>query len=388
MPLRLVLRNSLAHPLRSLLTFGSVFLAVLLLCFLTATTRALTTTVEKAAANRLWVQSAVSLFVDLPLAYGPKIAAVDGVESVCRFQWFGGVFGDGKSFFAQFGIDPNFLGSYPEIEIIDGSYDAFVANRTGCIIGVDLAAQFGWKVGDAVPLKGTIFPRVSGDAWEFTVEAIYRATTTTVDQLTMYFQFEYLRQSITTGDVDGTESVGVYLVKLESGDGVTRVMSDIDALFENGPQRVQTTTDGEFARQFIGMLGNIPALLSMIGGAVLFAIFFAVLNTMMMAARERVRDVGILKALGFTSGTVLLMMMAEGLLLCGSAGLLAVGLVYGWQDGLARVLVMAGVPGFEVTSATAATGLGIAAAVGLVSGAIPGWFASKLAPVQALRMEA
>jgi putative ABC transport system permease protein len=357
-PLRLIWRNLLAHRLRSSLTTGSVFLAVALLCVLRATTGALTTSVERAANNRLWVQSAVSLFVDLPLSYAAKIEAVDGVESVCRFQWFGGVYRDGEGFFAQFAVDPVFLSMYPEIEVVDGSYDQFAANQTGCLVGADLTARYGWKVGDRVPLLGTIFPRPGGAAWEFTIEAIYRAKTTTVDQMTMYFHFDYLRESIASGEVEGSESVGVYLVKLRDPDDATQVMADIDALFENGPQRVQTTTDAEFARQFLGMLGNVPALLTMIGGAVLFAIFFAVLNTMMMAGRERVRDVGILKALGFTDGAVLAMMVGEG------------------------------IPGFEVTGDTAATGLGIAAGVGLVAGAIPGWLAGRLAPVRALRMEA
>jgi len=196
MPIRLVIRNLLAHPLRSLLTCGSVFVAVFLLCALRATTTALTSSVEQAATSRLWVQSAVSLFVDLPLAYESKIATVEGVDWICRWQWFGGEFRDASGFFAQFGVDADtFLKSYPEIDVIDGSDEAFIANRTGCLIGEDLAVTYGWKVGDAIPIISKIFDR-GGKAWDFRVEGIYHSNSATVDQNTLYFHYDYLRESL------------------------------------------------------------------------------------------------------------------------------------------------------------------------------------------------
>jgi putative ABC transport system permease protein len=144
-PVRLVLRSLLAHPVRSGLTFGSVAVAVFLLCVLRSGVAGLTKTVEAAATNRLWVQSAVSLFVDLPLSYQGKLESVPGVQWVCKWQWFGGVFRDESGFFAQFAVDPGtFLASYPEMEIVEGSYEAFERNRTGCLIGQELAAQYGW----------------------------------------------------------------------------------------------------------------------------------------------------------------------------------------------------------------------------------------------------
>lgn len=386
MPVRLILRNLWSHPLRSALTSGSVFVAVFLLCVLRATNVALSSTVENAASNRLWVQSAVSLFVELPLSYGNKIAAVDGVEEICRWQWFGGVYQDPSNFFAQFGADADtLLTSCPEMEIVEGSYEDFRGNQVGCIIGVDLARKFGWKIGDKVPLLGQIFARNSGEAWQFEVEAIYRSTKPTFDQVTLYFHYDYLRETIEAGECSGPNGVGVYLVKVGDGHDVTQVMSDIDGLFENGPQRVQATTEGEFQRQFISMLGNVPGLLTMIGGAVLFAIFFAVLNTMMMAARERVRSIGIMKALGFRNGPIVATLVIEGLVVCGLGGLLAIAVVFASQESIARFLVGVGVPGFVVDGPTMALGIGIAVGVGVFSGLLPGLGASKLQPVAALR---
>lgn len=386
MPLRLILRNLLGHPLRSGLTTGSVVIAVFLLCLLRTIVGALTTTIDQASAKRLMVQSAVSLYVDLPLSYAAKIAAVPGVEWICRWQYFGGIYRDESGFFSQFAVDPEtFLKSYPELEIIDGSYEKFAAERASCIIGTDLADRYGWKVGDRVPLFGTIFPRAGDQAWEFTVHGIYKSNSLSFDQMQLFFHFEYLRESLEAGDATGPDGCGIFMIKPADGVDPTELMSEVDSLFYNGPQRVLTTTEREFQRQFIGMLGNIPALLTMIGAAVLFAIFVAVLNTMLMAARERTRDVGILKALGFSDRAILGTLVTEGLLVCGLGGLIGLGLALMSQSSLGLILLTMGIPGFEIDATTAGLGLGVALLVGLISGLLPGWRVSRLLPVRALQ---
>ncbi len=384
MTFKLVLRNLLAHPWRTSLTLASMLVAVFLLCLLQAGVSGLGNVVQQAATNRLLVQSAVSLFVDLPLSYEAKIRNVDGIEWVCKWQWFGGKYRD-ESFFAQFGIDPEtFLRSYPEIYISDGSYEEFQQTRTGCLIGQDLANKFGWRVGDHVPITGKLFPRTDGAAWDFTVKGIYRSKTTTIDQQTMYFHFDYLREALEQGLAPGEPEVGVYMLKLAPGTDPTAVMAAVDLLFENGPQRVQTTTEAEFNRQFITMMGNIPLMLNSIGGAVLFAVFFAVLNTMLMAGRQRTRDIGVMKALGFTDAAVFRGLLAESLVLCVTGGLLGIGLATA-AAGALQPVVSQMLPGFEIGASTMLTGMGISVAVGIIAGAAPGWYASRLAPVAALR---
>lgn len=387
MPWRLVWRNLLAHPLRSFLTLASVAVAVFLLCVLRAAVTGLTNTVEKASTNRLWVQSAVSLYVNLPLSYESKIEVVDGVERVCRWQWFGGVYRDPANFFAQFGCDAEkLLPSYPEMAIVKGSYAAFEKNRTGCIIGRDLASKYGWDVGAKVQLQGTIFPMLDGSAWEFTVEAVYAVNTPSLDQQTLFFHFDYLRESLEQGACGGPPGAGVYLLQMAKGAEPTRVMAEVDTLFENGPQRVQTTTEAEFQRQFISMLGNIPRLLTIIGSAVLFAIFFAVLNTMLLAGRERTRDAGVMKALGFGDGTMLGLLMAESLLVCGLGGLVGVAMALGMEGALQRA-VAGQIPGLAISGAVIGVGLLLAVGVGLLAGLIPGWRLRQLRPVTALRAD-
>ncbi|MBX3471040.1 MAG: ABC transporter permease [Planctomycetes bacterium] len=388
MPWHLIARNLLAHPVRTLLTASSLVIAVFLICTLRSLVVGLTAGVEGAASNRLVVQSAVSLFVDLPLAYQGKVAQVPGVRQTCKFQWFGGYYQDPSNFFAQFGVDADrFYESYPEVEVLEGDPAAFLATRAGCLIGRDLTRRYGWKVGDRVPIKPTIFQRADGGAWEFEVVGIYRSRTSNVDDATLFFQHDYLREALEQGAASGPPGVGVYMVTLAPGADLVAVSREIDVLFENGPQRVQTTTEAEFQRQFVSMLGGVPTLLGSIGGGVLFAILLAVLNTMLMAGRERTRDLGIIKALGFGDGVAFALLMLESLLLCGVGGAIGVGLSLlsapAFRQGLSQM-----VPGYAVTDETAALGLGLSLLLGVIAGAAPAWRAGRLRVIQALRPEA
>jgi putative ABC transport system permease protein len=388
MPWKLLFRNLLGHPIRTLLTVCSVGVALALLVLIDAVARGFTAAVDLAAQNRLVVMSQVSLFVDLPLAYEQKIRQVEGVKDVTRFQWFGGYYREPDSgFFAQFGIDaPRFLDVYPEVRIIEGDYQAFAHQRDACVIGKGLAAKYGWKVGDTVPLISMWFPRgKSGvEAWPFTVRAIYEPARKNIDDLTMWFHFDLLKESLEAGVADGPRGVGTYTIQLADGARAETVMAAVDALFENGPQRVRTTTEAEFNRQFLSMMGNIPLLLRSIGGAVLFAIFFAVLNTMLMASRERTRDLGVMKALGFSDARLGMTMLLESLLLVAVGSAVGVVLAKLFEVAMGPA-VAAWAPGFAIDGTLLAQGLALTAALGLVSGIAPALRALRLAPVKALR---
>lgn len=387
MTLTIVWRNLMAHKLRSALTFGAVVLAVFLLCFLRAAVRTIQGGVESAASNRLMVQSAVSLFQNLPLNYQAKIKSVNGVDWICKWQWFGAIYREPANFFAQFGIDPEtFLESYPKIDIIDGSYEEFTKSRVGCIVGSGLASKYGFAVGKDVPLIGRVFRRVDGQEWRFTVKAIYDSKTPVVDNNTLFFHFEFLKEALDTGIASGPPGAGVYMVKIHDDADPTQVMAAIDMLFENGPQRVQATTEAEFNRQFVTMLGNVPTLLGSIGGAVLFAIFFAALNTMLMAGRERIRSNGILKAMGFSDGFIFRALLYESLLLCAVGGLVGVVLVKAFEKPFAQSLGTT-IGGFRVESTTMLLGLVLALGIGLAAGLVPALLARRLRPVEALRAD-
>lgn len=385
---RLVWRNLLAHRMRSLLTVASLIVAMFLLCTLQSLVTTLSSNVATFDSRRLWVQSAVSLFVDMPLSYQPRIAAVDGVERTCKWQWFGGYYKDPSNFFGQFAVDPeSLLETCPEIVIIEGSGEEFLRQRRGCIIGAGLAKSFGWKVGDRIPLIGALFPHPDGAevAWEFDVVAIYRPGAKNWDERTLFFRWDYFEETVRQGRGE-PPGFGTMVVRMQDGANPEAIMAEVDAMFANGPQRTQTTTEAEFQRQFVSMFGNIPFFVSSIGGGVLLAILLACVNTMLMAGREQTHDVGILKALGFLDTDVFKLLLGQSLILCLLGGGAGVLLALGLEPGIASKLG-ASFPGFAIQGATALKALVISGLVGLVAGVVPAWRARALAPVQALRSE-
>ena len=234
---------------------------------------------------------------------------------------------------------------------------------------------------------GTIFPRLDGSNWEFDVAAIYRSNSLSIDQMTMFFDFQYLRESQEQGAVGGPDGVGVFLTRLAPGSAADDIIAAIETEYENGPQAVRVTTEAEFQRQFITMLGSVPTLLASIGGGVLFAIFFAVLNTMLMAARERTRDIGILKALGFGNGKIGGMLIIESLLICSTGGAVGVFLAKSAERPLWSV-ISSQIPGFEISSTVLTLGLSLAVGLGILAGIAPALRARNLQPVAALRLGA
>jgi putative ABC transport system permease protein len=387
-PWHLVWKSLGGHPLRSLLTLGSLVIAVFLICVLRALIHGMQAGVSGAAPNRLVVQSAVSLFVSLPLSYQGKIDQVQGVATSTKFQWFGGYYQEPANFFAQFGVDHDrFFDAYPEVSLVQGTPADFKRTRTACLIGEQMAKKFGFTIGSKVPITGTIFSKRDGTAWDFEVAGIYHSTSANVDNNTLFFHYDYLHETIEQGGSSGPNGTGVYMLKLAPGTDPARVQRDVDALFENGPQRVQTTTEAEFQRQFVSMMGSVPTFLTSIGGAVLFAIFLAVLNTMLMAGRERTRDIGILKALGFGDAVMFTLLMSESLLLCGLGGGLGVALAVGTAKGFGESISTM-VPFYEVSPGTIGLGLGLSLGLGLVAGLGPALRASRLPVVQAIRPEA
>ena len=387
MPWILLPKNLLAHPVRTALTMGSIVVAIFLICFLRSVLLGLLSGVAGSAVNRLVVQSAVSLFVNLPSSYQGKISAVNGVDQACKQQWFGGIYREPSNFFAQFAVDHDRIyDTWPEIDVFEGDPADFQAQRTACIVGTQLAQRFGFKVGDRLPLQGTIFPLTSGEAWDFTVVGIYRSRSTNIDESTMFFRFDYLDDVLERGGAIGPRGSGVFTLRIAPGADAVAVAREVDALFENGPQRVQTSSEAEFQRQFVTMLGSVPVFLSSIGFGILFAIVLAVLNTMLMAARERTHDLGIVKALGFSDASLTMLFLAESLLLCLAGGAAGIALAVVSEQPF-RTMLSTLMPSYSVTPETMAMGMAVAAGIGVLAGLVPAWQAGRLRCVDALRAE-
>lgn len=389
---RLLFRNLFKHPIRTLLTVGATLVAIFLLIMLRSVVTTMNEAVNAARTNRLVTQSAVSLFVDLPENYKSKIAAVDGVESVSNWNWFGGIYKDPSNFFAQFAVDAKtFLEQYPECTITEEEKKAFLADRRGCIVGAQLKRSFGadFEVGKTLPLIGTIYPKADGTAWEYNIRGTYTSARATMDENTMFFHYEYLDEMRKAGLAEGPKNVGIFITKAKPGFALADVSAGIDALFHGGPQRTRTLTEAAFNQGFVSMLGDLPTFFLMIGLAVVFAVTLTVVNTMLISARERVRDIGVLKALGFTDRTAMGLYLSESILLAtlggGTAIALSVVLAPGLRDAMAKNAANFGM--FTVHRETLLAASGLTLVIGLLGGIMPAILAARLKAVDALRAE-
>jgi putative ABC transport system permease protein len=382
-PFLLVWRNLLRRPMRSVLTIASIVVAVFLICSLRTLITTIHAGVENADSRRLAVMSAVGLFVELPMKYQAEVERVPGVEMTTKFQWFGGYYRSQQNFFAQFAIDPQTMfAMYPECQVPAEQIENFQKSRTSCIIGEVLARKYGWKVGDTIPLIGALHPHPDDKAWEFQVAGIYHSPVPNFDNQTLFFHWDYFEETLKQGgQVPG---VGVFSIRVEKGADVPRVIADVEAAFENSEQRVDCQTEAEFQRQFVTMFGNIPLFVGWIGSGVVLAILLACINTMLMAMREQTSDIGILKALGFTDGSMFGLLIAQGMFLCMLGG--GLGLLLAWateepvSEGLGSMF-----PGYHVQPGTYAFAAGITVLLGLLAGFVPALGAQKLRSVQALR---
>jgi putative ABC transport system permease protein len=380
---KLVWRNLLRRPLRALLTVASLAIAIFLICALRTMITTIAAGVENANPRRLDVMSSSGLFNELPLSYQAKIERVPGVEKTTKFQWFGGYFRSQKHFFAQFAIDPETMfDMYPECKVPPEQIEALRRTRAGCIIGRSLAKKFDWKIGDTIPLIGALHPRPDFKAWEFQVVGIYHSDVPSFDNRTLFFGWDYFEETLKAGGVP--PGVGVYAIRATPDANIERVIADVEDQFKDSEQRIDCATEAEFQRQFQTMFGNIPLFLGWIGGGVLIAILVACINTMLMSMREQTADVGVLKSLGFTDGSVFGLFMAQAMFLCLVGG--AIGLLVAWstQRPIAALIEMM-FPGYSITPQTFALAAVVSLVLGVLAGILPAVRARRLRCVEALR---
>ncbi|SEW14121.1 ABC transporter permease [Luteibacter sp. 329MFSha] len=316
---------------RTFFTLISILAAFLLFGMLDATRAAFSSGDSVIGVDRLLTTSRYSIIQSLPASLGTRIAAVPGVAAVGSANWFGGIYQDPKNFVLSFAVSDNFLDIYHEIELPADQRKAFDATRTGAVVGEPLAKRFGWKVGDKIPLQSTIFPQRNGDkTWPFDIVGIYKAApgaANGTDQQ-FFFHHKYFQEANAFQGIGTT--VGWYVVKLTSADRADAVAKAIDALSANSDHETKTQTEQAFNASFAKQLGDIGLIVSAIMGAVFFTLILLTGNTMAQAVRERTNELAVLKTIGFSSRSVLCMVLAEGvllLLLGGVLGLVLAGIV-------------------------------------------------------------
>lgn len=376
--LPLIWKNCLRNPRRTLLTLASVALSMCLLGVLFALYYAFYYAEERPEqALRLVTRNRVSLAVPMPIAYRSKIAQLPGVREVMAQQWFGGVYKDPKNMFARFAAEPDKLFRiYTEYRVPEDQQRAFQRERNACMIGKGLAEKYNLKLGDRIMIEGDIFP--------VTLDLVVRAINQSdIDKDVLFFNIEYLFELLGPRRRDLT---GAFVILADSPENVPRIAKAIDDMFRNSPVQTRTETEKQFALSFLAFLGNVKLILLSICAAVTFTILLVTANTMAMSTRERTKEVGVLKTLGFSRGQILSLILGEAALIS------FIGGVLGWllANGLAALVLRAPalfeqLQTLSISAPVTALLLAIAMLVGILSSLIPALNASRIEIVDSLR---
>ncbi|MGH8186397.1 MAG: ABC transporter permease [Steroidobacteraceae bacterium] len=363
------------RKVRTLLTALSIAVSFLLFGLLMAVRAALSFGVESAGADTLMMFQKVSLARPLPLSYRSRIAATPGVSGVTHATWFGGVYQDQKQWFPQLAVDaPTFLDMHPDYRLAPEERRAWLRDRTGCIVGRDVSARFGWQVGDRIPLR-----RSDGSAWTFTLRGIYDAARAGADVSQMFFHYEYLNESRTIG----RDTVGWYIVRVADPARADEIAVRLDDEFANSGDQTKTATTKAFLQAWARQIGDLGAIVVVIVSLVLFTLLLVTATAIAQSVRERTSELAVLKALGFSDARVLSLVLEESLGLAACAG--GIGLALAW------VIVRRGdptgglLPAFYIPTSDFLIGMALVAVLGVLAGVLPAWQAGRLRIVDALR---
>ena len=376
----LVLRNAFRHKLRTTLTVVGIIVAITAFGLLRTIVDAWYAGANASSAARLVTRSSVSLVFLLPLNYAPKIRQVPGVESVAWANWFGGVYIDERNFFAQFAISPSYLDLYPEFVLKDAERKAFLADRVGALTGRKLADKYGWKIGDQIPLRGTIYP----GTWTFTLRGIYDGAEEGTDTSTFFIHFDYLNEAIKRQFPRRADQAGVFIEQLRNPEDAAAVSAAIDATFRNSLAETLTETEKAFQLGFVAMSEAILLAIQAVSYVVIVIIMAVMANTMAMTARERYGEYATFKALGFGNGFVAMLIFAESLGIALFGGLLGVAFTFPMAELFAST-VGSILSGFRISEETIVMQLVAALVIGVVAAAVPAWNAARVRIVDGLR---
>ena len=378
--LHLIWGNLMRKKLRTSLTLLSILVAFVLFGFLCAIRQALVGGVALAGADRLIVRHKVSLIQLLPESYQARMERIPGVAATSHQTWFGGIYQDPKNFFMQNPVVPEeFMKMFPEFILPPDQMKAWLATRTGAIVGRNTAERFHWKIGDKVPIMSPIWLRKT---WEFDIVGIFDGAKKGTDTTSLFFRYDYFDETRKAQNF-GTGLVGWYTIRVKDPAQAATVARLVDTEFENSPAETKTEPEGAFAQGFANQIGNITLIVAGILGAVFFTILLVTGSTMSQAVRERIGELGVLKAIGFTNGQVLALVLAESCLLTVLGGGLGLGVAWVMTsrgDPTGGMLPLFFFPARDVV-----LGLGISAALGLVTGIFPAQQAMRLRVADALR---
>jgi putative ABC transport system permease protein len=381
--LHLIWSNLRRKKLRTSLTFLSIVVAFILFGLLCAIQQAMTGGVQLAGADRLVVRHKVSIIQLLPERYKAQMERIPGVTLATHQTWFGGIYDQfPKSFFMQNPVVPEeFLSMHPEIILPPDQMKAWLATRTGAIVGRKSAEKYGWKIGDKVPIRSPIWTKSDGNnVWEFDIVGIFDGRDKNTDTTPLFFRYDYFDEA-RPARVKGM--VGWYSIRIKDPSKAAEVAKQVDQQFENSDAETKTEPEGAFVQAWVNQVGNIVLIVSAILGAVFFTILLVTGNTMAQAVRERTGELGVLKAIGFTNGQVLSLVLVESCILTVLGGILGLGLAWlltAKGDPTGGLL-----PLFFFPPRDLVIGAGLSIILGIVTGIVPAVMAMRLRVADALR---
>src|SRR3954467_1320008 len=383
--LPIVWRNLLRRKFRTFFTMGAIFFAFLLFGVLMAIRSAFSMGIDMAGQGRLMVIDKVSIINALPASHEQQIRQIEGVTDITHANWFGGYYQDVRNQFATFATDPeSWLRVYPnEFELPDDQKKAWIADRTGAIVGADTAKKYGFKVGQRGAIQGTIYRRPDGGPWEFTIYGIYDSKIKGADKTNLIFNYQYLRETI-PAQSGMRDKYNWYVLTIDNPDKAPEIAAKIDAMFANSPSETKTATEKQFVSDWAKQIGDIGKIMMGIVAMAMFTILLVTGNTMAQAIRERTNELAVLKTLGFPDGRILWMVLAESLLIALVGG--GLGLVLSYV-----LITFAGdptgglLPAFYFPTPSLVGGVALVFGLGVASGLLPAWQASRLRIVDALR---
>ncbi len=379
--LKLIAKNALRHKLRTSLTVLGLVVATLAFGLLQTVVNAWYAGAAAASNTTLITRNATSLVFALPLSYAAKIRGIDGVTAVGYANWFGGVYKDPKNFFPQFAISgQSYLDLYPDFVMPELDRIAFLRDRKGCIVGRKLADQYGFKVGDVIPLRGTIVP----GQWEFVVRAIYDGRQASTNTTQLFFHWDYLNETLRKTAPRRANYVGVYVAKVAHAEDAAAVSARIDSTFKNSLAETLTETEKAFQLGFVSMSEAIVVAIRVVSFVVLLIIAAVMANTMAMSARERLSEYATLKVLGFGPGFLATLIVGESILLAACGAAIGIALLYPASAAFAAQMGTL-FPVFEVAPQTVLMQAGAALAIGLVAAIAPTVRAARVNIVEGLR---
>lgn len=366
--LKLILKNSLRHKLRTLLTIFGIAIAVIAFGILRTVVTAWYAGVEASAADRLITRQAVSFIFPLPYTYKDKIDNVPGVEKVTFATWFSGVYIDKNQFFPRLAVDPETIFDvYPEWMLTDDEKEVFKKERNSCIVGADIAKMYNLKVGDAMTLEGDIYP----GEWQFIIRGIYKPRDKTTDGTGMFFHWEYVNERMKIESPTRAGNIGWYIIKISDPKNSAQISEQIDALFKNSNAETKTETERAFQQGFLASTSAIITAMNFMSFVIIGIIMLVLGNTMIMSARERTREYAVMKTLGFSAKHLTGLILGESMFISFLGGGLGLFLLFPLIEGFSQVIPKNFFPIFNLENITVVLAVSSALLIGVVSAIFP-----------------